>query len=140
MQLSETLRKKRLEDCTPDEVRKRLAYSFARQALAEGLDTKMRRDTWQEAGRRLFGGSFDESIAMHLHGELRDLTDVGSTYTLNELAQALSMLGPTDWCATERKFFIERIMDRAPGGWLRAPPQRCPVIGIQVTKVWRRTA
>lgn len=127
------------EPCTPEECRQVLAHFFAREALSRGLDTMMRKGTYEEAGRRLFGEFWDRALADAVLPNVQDLTECDGEYTVNEIAQGLEMLTATTFSNAVRKVLIERVIDGAPG-WLRAPPRKCPVTGVQVKQVWRRTA
>jgi len=139
MNYSEPFANKQLEECTPDECAQKLCWSFAKEALADGLDTTMRTKTWEEAGRKLFPRYFDQHIGAHVVQALRELTDVGVVYTVSELAQLLTFTTPTDFNSAVRKVQIERAVDGA-AGWLRTSPRVCPLLGIEVRQVWRRTA
>lgn len=137
--LPERLLQKRLEDCTPDEVKQKLGWSFARQAFRDGLDTILRKGSYDDAGKRLFGEHYSREVKQCIVDEIRALTDVGTVYTVSELAELLTLSTPTDFNNSIRKLQIEQAIDRA-AGWQRAPARVCPLTRIEVRQVWSRTA
>lgn len=117
-----------------------MAYCFAKQAFAEGLDTQMQRETWGHAGSRLFGPLFEQALAVLVCESVREVMDVGDVRSVHEVAQLLTMTTGINFETEKRVHGVDWALALEPKSFERQEPQHCTVKQTIVKTIWRRIA